>query len=135
MGERKKATGLFVAYPVVWVLSVAVFWLFMGGSDAMGYALVFVWLLNPVALLAVSFLMGRRLGWRGRAWVAPVALGALYALLPYATFSLANTLSSGNLHAPDAGLALVGVLVSAIGLCLGALVCRRSKSADRCQRN
>lgn len=121
MRKSKKELRLVLSYPVVWALSIAYFWLFTSGSDGAGYALVFVWLLNPAAILAVSLLIGWKQAWGRRVWAAPVILGGMYMLLPYATFTLANTLSFGSIHAPDAEMALFGALTSTLGLCLGRL--------------
>lgn len=127
MQQITKKAGLALAYPAVWALSVAAFWLFMSGSDAMGYVILFIWIINPVAIFAVSFLIGSRGAWGKRAWIAPVVLGAMYMLLPYATFSLANTLSSGNINPLDVEMALFGMATSVLGIGLGALIRRFAK--------
>ena len=127
MKEPKRTNlALTLAYPVVWALSVGVFWILMSGADAMGYTLIFIYALNPAAILIASFLIGLKKAWGKRAWAAPVLCGILYMLLPYATFSLANTLAFGNIHAPQAEMAALGAALSAIGLCLGLIVHRRS---------
>ena len=124
MSEPRSLSGLLLdlVYPVVWGLSVAVYWVFMSPSDVMGHTLIFVYVLNPAAILAVSLLIGAK-GARGRqAWAAPLLLGAAYMLLPYVTLSLSNTMHTGNVHVPEIGMALVGAAISAIGLGLGTLI-------------
>lgn len=110
---------LGLIYPIVWGVSVAIYWIFMSPSDVMGYTLVYVYVLNPVAILAISFLIGVKGVWGKRAWAAPVLLGAAYMLLPYVTFSLANTMYTGNVHAPEVGMMLLGAGISVVGLFLG----------------
>lgn len=121
MSAKKKETGLLLAYPIIWALSIAIFWLFMSGADAMGYSILFIWILNPAAVFIVSFMLGKRTPRGARTYAIPVFMGVLYALLPYSTFSLANTLTSGNFHAPDVRMLLAGMLLSALGLLLGFL--------------
>ncbi len=118
---------LVLAYPIAWVLSVAVFWMFAGGSDGMGFGLVFIWGLNPLAIALVSFLMGRVRSWGARVWAAPVVLGLLYMMLPWATFSLANTVSTGNVHAPDVGMALLGAFISLLAVLAGRMSSRAKR--------
>ena len=110
---------LVAAYPVIWVFSVAFFWLFTSGSDAMGYSLLFIWILSPLAIAVISFLMGRVRAWGAGVWIAPVALGLAYMMLPWATFSMGNTIMTGNVHAPDFGMALVAAFISVIALFAG----------------
>lgn len=124
MSETRNRAGLLLslAYPVIWGLSVAVYWAFMSPSDVMGYTLLFVYILNPVAILAVSLLIGLKGAWGRRAWAAPLLLGAAFMLLPYVTFSLGNTVATGNVHAPEAGMALIGAGISAAGLGMGSFI-------------
>lgn len=61
----------------------------------MGYGIVFLWLVLPVAAFVISLLIGRG-GYGGRqGWLLPLAFGAMYMLAGYATFMLANMLSVG----------------------------------------
>jgi len=66
-------------------------------------------------------MLGKRAPHGARTYAIPVFMGVLYALLPYSTFSLANTLTSGNFHVPDVQMLLAGMLLSALGLLLGFL--------------
>ena len=123
MNETRNRSGLLfgLAYLIIWGLSVAVYWVFMSPSDVMGYTLLFVYILNPVGILVISLLIGMKRTWRKRAWTAPVLFGVAYMLLPYVTFSLGNTVATGNVHAPEIGMALIGAGISAAGLGLGSL--------------
>ena len=62
------------------------------------------------------------------AWIGILASGVLYMLIPYVTFSLANTLATGNLHAPDLMMLLVGSGLSLISYLVGAAI-RHVRSA------
>ncbi|WP_294499965.1 helix-turn-helix transcriptional regulator [uncultured Gemmiger sp.] len=112
-----------LAYLVVWALVILVFWL-GGRQDALGYSLVNLYLVLPVTTLAVSVVMGLDEGWRGVRWLMLLLLGLLYMLVPYATFSLANMASFGQLRLPEAAAMLPGILCAAAGMGIGCLVRR-----------
>ena len=46
---------LMAAYLVIWGVSIAFFWVGTAPTDAMGYGLVFLWFLIPVATMVVAF--------------------------------------------------------------------------------
>ena len=48
---------LVLTYLVIWSISIIVFWFFTSGSDAMGYSLMFLWILLPVTTFVVSLFM------------------------------------------------------------------------------
>ena len=56
---------LLCVYLGIWAVSVLFFWLLTGPSDAMGYGIVFLWLVLPVAAFVISLLIGRG-GYGGR---------------------------------------------------------------------
>ena len=99
---------LMAAYLVIWGVSIAFFWVGTAPTDAMGYGLVFLWFLIPVATMVVAFFVGRDEEWREVRWLMLLFFGAMYMLAPYATFSLANTLHSGNRHWPELTAMLPG---------------------------
>ena len=115
-------------YLGIWAFSLIVFWCLMNPSDAMGYAILFMWGLLPITTAAVSWSIGRsgRFGlWK---WLVPVVLGAFYMLQDYVTFKTANMLTFHKIHLPDVELFLAGTLISAAGLGIGPAVHhRRSK--------
>ena len=45
---------LLCVYLGIWAVSVLFFWLLTGPSDAMGYGIVFLWLVLPVAAFVIS---------------------------------------------------------------------------------
>ena len=121
----RRVRNALIAYAVIWLISVIAFWTITTGSDAMGYSLVFVWLLNPAAIV-VSSLCASMKEWPGLAALLLVAgCGFLYMLLPYLTFTLGNIFYSGNLSAPDPTLFVVGALASVVGLLVGRVLAKR----------
>ena len=45
----------------------------------------------------------------------------MYMLAEYGTFKMANNIASNKLNAPDFGMIVAGVIISAIGILLGSL--------------
>ena len=130
VASRRKLSKqiLIAAYLVIWSLSILFFWL-GGRQDAMGYSLVILYLVLPVATMVSAFFIGRGDGWSDQKWLMLLFFGVLYMLAPYATFSLANTVSTGNLRFPELTAMLPGILCAAAGMAAGSLTRRRfSKS-------
>ena len=118
---------LLCVYLGIWAVSVLFFWLLTGPSDAMGYGIVFLWLVLPVAAFVISLLIGRG-GYGGRqGWLLPLIFGTMHMLAGYATFMLANMLSVGILRLPQPSLLLKGTIISAAGFWFGALTRRRRR--------
>lgn len=128
---RRTTALLVLAYLALWGLMVALFWLTpdRSGSMAFGYGLFVIWFLLPILTFVVSVAVSRLVEGIA-AWAAVPALGVMFMLLPYVTYSLANTLSFGNVHVPDAREFLVGAVCSAAGVLLGrALAARRLRAS------
>ena len=52
-------TILLATYLGIWAFALIVFWFFVSGSDAMGYSLVFLCILLPVATFVISLIIGK----------------------------------------------------------------------------
>ncbi len=122
--ERQGQLLLILTYLVVWGLGMIVFWLFSSGSDAMGFSLMYLWILLPVLTLVLSILIGRDNHWGRGKWFAAPAFGLMYMLAEYATFSLANMVAFQKVNAPRFTMIPVGAGISLCGLGLGSLLCR-----------
>ena len=48
-----------LAYLLIWAFAMIVFWFFTSGSDAMGYSLMFLWIVLPVTTFIVSVVIGK----------------------------------------------------------------------------
>lgn len=111
---------LILSYLVIWAFSLIVFWFFTSGSDAMGYWIMFLWVLLPVTTLILSLLIGKNdFGGRWK-WLACIAFGIMYMLAEYATFSAANMACFGKLNLPQFGMIPAGAVISLIGLGIGS---------------
>jgi len=70
---------LVAVYLGLWVFALVVF-LLMDPTDAMGYALLFHWLLLPIAAFVISLRIGELVRRDGRMWLLALALGVFYML-------------------------------------------------------
>ena len=132
VGQRQQLSRLILlaGYLAIWTLCLLSFWVprWLGGHpDAMGYALLVFYLILPAVTLALSVWVGRDRAWRETRWLMLLFFGVMYMLAPYATFSLANTLHTGNRHLPELGAMLPGILCAALGMGAGALLRRRAE--------
>lgn len=118
---------LVLTYLAIWSLSLIVFWFFTSGSDAMGYGIMFLWVLLPVTTFIVSLLIGKNnLGGRWK-WLSCIAFGLMYMLAEYATFSAANMTSFSKFNLPDSSMMLAGSVISLVGLGIGIGIRRFGK--------
>ena len=128
--DRKAKTILTAAYLVIWAIAILVFWFFTGSSDAMGYSIMFLWVLLPAATFFFSAAMGKNRCWGRWNWLSPIAFGILYMLAEYATFSAANMAAFSKINPPHWEMIPIGGAISAAGLGIGwavSLIGRRKK--------
>ena len=122
-----------LSYLVIWAVCVAVFWLGAGTAGAMGYSLVYLWGVLPLATFVVSVFMGLDVGWTGKVGPVPrkcilaLCFGVFTLLAPALTFQMANTVSTGTFHGPEWMAFFLGVVLSALGMTIGSFVRRRRK--------
>lgn len=116
--------ALIASYLVIWIAVIVVFWAFAitYAEGAMGYSLVFFWIILPATTLVVSFLIGRNDYWGRGKWVFSIGFGVMYMLAEYATFSMANNLAFGKVNMPEASMVPAGAAISLVGMALGYLV-------------
>lgn len=112
---------LIMTYLVIWAVSLIVFWLFMDPAGALGYSLMFLWLLLPVTTFVLSLLIGRNNFWGKWKWLSAAAFGLMYMLADYATFKTASMVSNGIFRMPDFIMLFAGVIISVLGLGIGAV--------------
>ena len=125
-----------IVTPVVllasWLFSLLVFWCLIGPADALGYAILFFYGLMPLTILGTSLAVGLLRPYGKMSWLFVPAAAVLAMLLPWLTFSLANTLTFGNLNPLDPVSFVFGAVVSAVGFAIGtgvrALRARRNEA-------
>ena len=119
-GNRNKII-IILSYLLIWALAMIVFWFFTSGSDAMGYSLMYLWIILPVTTFVESVLIGKNDFFGKGKWGFSLFFGVMYMLAEYGTFKMANNIAFNKLNAPDFGMIVAGVIISAIGILLGSL--------------
>lgn len=119
MSSRKKQV---LAYTIVLAVCYVSFWLFAGGTGAMGYSVLVQLFALPVAGFVISLLMGLDKSWKERQWWMLLYFGFGFFLMQYGTFSLANMLSKGSFNLPERGLFSTGMALALPGMALGSVI-------------
>ena len=112
---------IILSYLLIWALAMIAFWFFTSGSDAMGYSSMFLWIILPVTTFVESVLIGKNYFWGKGKWGCTLFFGLMYMLAEYGTFKMANNIAVNKINAPDFGMIVAGVIISAIGILLGSL--------------
>ena len=121
--KKLSLTILLATYLGIWAFALIVFWFFISGSDAMGYSLVFLWIILPVTTFVISLLIGKNNHLGKGKWITPIAFGVMHMLAEYATFSVRNMIEVEftKINVPHFELILIGAFFSVIGLGIGSL--------------
>ncbi len=129
--DRKAKITFISVYLAIWAFAIVVFWFFTSGSDAMGYSLMFLWVLLPVVTFIFSLLIGKNDYWGSQKWLAAIAFGVLYMLAEYATFSAANMAAFNKFNLPRFGMIVGGAVISVIGIAVGHAVRKSRKGTGK----
>lgn len=119
---------VIAAYILIQAISLIAFWAFLDDAYVMGYTILFIWIIQPVTICALSFLIAKSKYFIKAQWLFPLIFGIGYLLLPYCTFDMANMLSTGSLLAPSWEPFGIGVIVSIAGLLIGKLTYKHKES-------
>ena len=122
--ERLRRSLPLLLFLSVWAIVILAFWCFGGSLDAMGYSILFLYLLLPLAILSTSFFIGFDSSFGHARYLMPLFYGILYLLAEYATFNLANIVANGKCsswNTPEWTLLIAGIVLSAVGIGLGTL--------------
>ena len=118
-------------YLMIWTVSMLVFWVFKGGIDAMGYSLMFLWIIIPVTTFTVSVIIGKNNFWGIKKWAFTFPFGVMYMLAEYGTFSMANNIAFNKINELEWDLAVAGAIISAIGMLTGLLINRICRNRNK----
>lgn len=118
--NKLSAIILIAVYLGIWTLSLLSFWMFDSGSDALGYSIMYLWILIPVTTFIVSLIIGINNYWGHKKWFIAIGFGVMYMLAEYGTFSAANMISFSKLNVPEFVMIPIGAGISLLGMGLGA---------------
>ena len=110
-----------LSYLLIWAIAMIAFWFFKDDSSAMGYSLLYLWVILPVTTFFVSVIIGINDFWGIKKWTFTVFFGIMYMLAEYGTFKMANNIAFNKLNAPDWGMIAGGTIISATGMLIGFL--------------
>ncbi|WP_302789268.1 helix-turn-helix domain-containing protein [Anaerostipes caccae] len=122
---------LILTYLGIWAISLISFWFFNSGSDAMGYSIMFLWILLPVTTFVTSLLIAKNNYWGKWKWFSALIFGIMYMLAEYATFSTANMITFNKINTPQWGMIFAGVIISLVGLVIGSIIYRLKANRTR----
>ena len=110
-----------LSYLLIWAIAMIAFWFFKDDSSAMGYSLLYLWVILLVTTFFVSVIIGINDFWGIKKWTFTVFFGIMYMLAEYGTFKMANNIAFNKLNAPDWGMIAGGTIISATGMLIGFL--------------
>lgn len=113
---------LILSYLVIWSIAVITFWCFTDPTDAMGYSVIYLWIILPIATFVISLLISRNNYWDKWKWLGSIIFGIMYMLGEYATFSMANNVTFNKVNAPEFSMIITGAVISIIGMGIGQLM-------------
>lgn len=122
---------LLCTWLLVWLIPIAIFWIFKGIINPMLYSIVFLYGWYPISACVISYLIGERDYFGKLKWIAPILIGVMNGLVWCVTFGLANTLSSGNLNPPHMEDILFHTVPAIIGFVVGVVMRLIMKPAEK----
>ena len=124
--ERQAKLIITIAYLLIWSFSILVFWIFNAKDDAIGYSLMYLWILLPTTIFSISLIISRNTYYK-KQWVVPIVFGISYMLAEYATFSTANMVSFEKINVPNFLMIVIGAAISSLGLLIGIALDKKNK--------
>lgn len=128
--DRRGKISTILAYLVVWAIAMIAFWFNTDGSDAMGYSLMFLWILLPLTTLVISLIIGKNDYWGMKKWLMSIPMGIMYMLAEYGTFSMANNMAFNKVNPPQWKMLFIGAIISLIGLGIGHIIGSKRKKEE-----
>ena len=88
--RRRSEIAAPLAYLAIWILTLIVFWCFTDGADAMGFSILYLWIILPLSTVIASLSIGLCDSFGRWKWLGLPIFGVMYMLAEYGTFALAN---------------------------------------------
>ena len=133
--EVKSKTGfsklaLLLSYLGIWAIAIIIFWVFTtkDSGDAMGYSVIFLWIVLPVSTFVISLLISKNDYWGTRKWLFAIGFGIMYMLAEYATFSMANNIAFNKVNMPEFSMIIAGAIISLAGMGIGHAIANKKKA-------
>ncbi len=117
-----KKIRLVIIDLLLFILSLFVFWIASDQSDALGFSVIFLVVLNPLCIMFCSCNIGMYDNKKVIDYVFPLFFGLSYVLLDYFTFILANMIANNLFELPNLIITLAGIAISYFGFGIGILI-------------
>lgn len=132
-GERRAIRTAAALYGAVWLACLALYWVSLatgglGGGAIMGYTLLVLYVVLPVAGAVASFLVGRARGLGGWRLLSPLASAALYLVFTGVTFGLSTALGLTNIAPTGASMVALACACALLGLVIGMALDVRART-------
>ena len=130
---RNKMLPLII-YIIAWFICVLAYWL-GAWKEPMGYGVVFLFMILPVATFIVSIALGQDSRWGVWSWVMCLLFGAMHAAAGRITYDLSSMMVDGVI--PKAQLDTIPLMtcVAIAGVAIGKITARiKSGRGDARQR-
>ncbi len=115
----------------IFAIAVFAFWAFTGELDAMGYGILYIWVLMPLVSFVTSLVVGLLNIWGRYRVLWPALCAILITLLPCVTFDAAHALYFGSLVAPNLTMLIGGCIVSYFGFAVGIVIRSIKKKTNK----
>lgn len=110
------------AYPLVCLFSVACFWCFGQSGDALGFTLLHLYGLHPIAMFVIAIVLGRQNRIGKWALIFPLVFGFCYMATDYLTFRLANMAAFDRFLYPELVMIPIGASIPGAGVLIGRAI-------------
>lgn len=114
-------------YVVLWAACLIWFWVGSHSDPtfAPAFSIMALYLILPISTFVISILIGKDESWGRYRWLMAFFFGLMHSLECFGTFKMANTLAFGNQHYPAVEDAIPAIIVSLLGMGIGALIKKR----------
>lgn len=130
--QKKSSVIILIAiYLGIWAIALSVFWFFCSRLDAMGYSIMFFWILLPVTIFIISLFIGENIYFRKSKVLLSIFFGIMYMFAEYLTFSTKNMISFKKFNFPEFMMILVGSIISLLGMIIGFCIRRATSYSSK----
>ena len=118
-------------YLLVWIIGILSFYL-KPENDAMGFTILYIYILLPITNFIVSFIYGINMGNNKKIYMLSLFFGIMQYLFGYLTFDLLNSITYHKFNIPDFAdiifFVAIGIIISILGIQLGKIFFKKNKN-------
>ena len=115
-------------YFILFAISEIIFWSYKNSID-LGNMMIWYYFLFPCSILAISVFYGLKINIKSK-YILALFFGISVMLFKYTTTSLGNMIEFNKVNIPDITTAIIYGIISLVGILLGTLIKKHSKSKN-----